>query len=368
MAMAEQAPENRPGSYEELWPPLAARLEVALRARGVSGALRDDVIQETAARLWERWSRVDTGSDVFPLAFTIARNLVTDRARERDCLDLYEIARRPSPEDPYESAVSRIELGRVMKALRSLTPRYRDLLLAEAGWKPDDAREPGGVVTNMARMRARKRLRAALEQAGAAVVLPWRRLRERLFGRGAETRLQFGQVFSGCALEVVLACVLSTVGAGVAAGISDDGAPTPRLRAATLAGALDHRAPSSRAGTPAGRASTPRGETARPASGARAKSGIGGVGLGPLRVPHSRGRGEDSGSFGLWGYDMEGHGEGNVAGEDLTWRYENRYKNPRCVSALEEEEVSTDCSGGEAPRGSAEVGYGDHSQTVEYGN
>lgn len=352
-------------SFEEIWPRLASRLDVALRRRGVGISQRDDLIQETAARLWQRWRAVDAGSDVFPLAFTIARNLATDAARENRKVELRPVVDAPFSDDPHAVASARIELSSVLRMVMCLTPRYRDLLLAEAGLGlyPGEARS---VVTHMARMRARRRLRAMMERAGAAIALPFKRLRDRLSEWSSSARLQAIQCFPTCSLEVVIACVLTLVASGAVGDILDYGEIGGSMSPAAIVGddSPADLSNGSRRGVEwaAGESNgvRPLGE-----DGVRAAAS----GLPPLQdVPHSKGEGEEGGSFGPAGYDLGGEGSATIGDQDLRWRHHHTYRSPRCVRRLGEGEISTDCSGGRPPRGYVEIEHEGSKTRVEYGH
>ena len=356
---------GEPGTYVELWPEIAERLDAALRRRGVPGCLRDDLIQETAARLWERWPILDTGSDVFPLAFTIARNLATDKARDRARCEPREVLGNAAWEDPLEVAAARIELRSVMRALMSLTPRYRDLLLAEAGWAGHPSDETGSVATNMARMRARRRLRALVGRAGAMISWPFSRLRDRASGWNASARVQAGQSLSVYALQVAVACFLTIVGAGVAETIPEGGTSPESLDHTVLA--KDGESPASRTGLARSGKTSPEMRRADRSNGNGDHPTTAPSGLALHGLPGGS-EGEENGSFGLGGYDLGGEGDLGARDHEVEWRHRHRYRSPRCVRSLAEDEVSTDCSGGRAPSGSVELEHGDKETHVDYGD
>lgn len=354
------------GSYEEIWPGVAARLRRALQLRGIPESRCEDLVQETAARLWERWSSFDTRTDVFPLALIIARNLATDAARKDARLELRPIVENPSGDDPPAIALGRMELNRVLQTVMGLTPRYRDLLLAEAGLAADPLDESGGVVTNMARMRARRRLRTIVERTGAVVVLPLRRLKEGVCGWGGAGRFQAGSFVPTWMLEVVIACILTIVGGSaineavnhrpvnVVQGLVRNAAEA-KDRGSLGSGVNRHRLRARGGGAGSGtQVQTGNPEKTEPS-----------LSLGEL--PHSKGGSEEKGSFGAEGYDLQGSGDAEVGDQELKWEHRQRYRTPRCVRRLGEGELSTDCSGGRPPRGSVEVEWEGRKTRVEYG-
>ena len=161
---------QRRSEFETQWPELARRLEFFLSRSGVHGDMRDDVIQDTALRLYGMWMRVENDRSAWPLTKTIALNLVRDASRRRGSVEVeWEIPDVPGPHDVESSGIARIELRRIEKALREMSPAHRSLILEEVGG------EAGAVATSpaaekMMRMRARKRLIALLEKV--SILLP----------------------------------------------------------------------------------------------------------------------------------------------------------------------------------------------------
>ena len=158
-------------AFEEVWPELCARLRKALSARRVPAHVIDDLIQETGLRLFKRWENVDP-TTIWALTNTIALNLIRDEMRKE------EVRRRESNKVGRDNVrsldddvLSRLELRRVEKALLKLSETDRQVLLAEWGGR---VRSVSPAALKMARMRARRRLRAALENVSALLPIPWR--------------------------------------------------------------------------------------------------------------------------------------------------------------------------------------------------
>jgi RNA polymerase sigma factor (sigma-70 family) len=158
-------------AFEEVWPELCARLRRALSARRVPAHVIDDLIQETGLRLFKRWENVDP-TTIWALTNTIALNLIRDEMRKE------EVRRRESNKVSRdnvrtldEDVLSRLELKRVEKALLKLSDADRQVLLAEWGGRVASV-SPAAL--KMARMRARRRLRAVLENVSALLPIPWR--------------------------------------------------------------------------------------------------------------------------------------------------------------------------------------------------
>jgi DNA-directed RNA polymerase specialized sigma24 family protein len=170
------------GSFEQEWRAVMPSLERALARRGVSPWLRDDVMQETALRLYRAWDRVDPERPLLPLAMTIANNVAWDERHRRSLVEVPgEVPDVAAAHDVEELGLARLELQQVRDLMSRLSAPHRSVLLAEVG--DADAPAGGPDATKMLRLRARKKMRSLLEttSAGAFVVaLPkglWRLVR-----------------------------------------------------------------------------------------------------------------------------------------------------------------------------------------------
>ena len=197
------SPEKK-RDFESEWPQLARRLRSFLGRKKVPATKQDDLIQETALRLYKMWDSVDRNRPAWALTVTIALNLLRDeyrRAPHSDlATDLPDIAQNY---DVERAGLARIELGRVKAALAEMSPAHRLVLLAEVGQGPSvvDAGD------KMRRMRARRKLTEILERVSAIFVLPARRIADMA---QAAVGIREG-LFAG------MSCVLCTVlGIGVA--------------------------------------------------------------------------------------------------------------------------------------------------------
>ncbi|MEA2460814.1 MAG: hypothetical protein QOH90_991 [Actinomycetota bacterium] len=162
-------------SFSRAWPDLSRRLRALLAARGVNATSRDDIVQETGLRLVRMWSKIDAESPLWPLAATIAMNLIRDEARKgRDRELIGDIPDVPAGLDVEEAALARLELQRIGRALTKLAPSHRDALLGEV-MREEAPAIPSGGAAKMVRMRARRRLALVLDTlaAWAAGVSRW---------------------------------------------------------------------------------------------------------------------------------------------------------------------------------------------------
>ena len=167
------SPEKK-RDFESEWPLLAKRLKSFLARKNVPATKQDDLIQETALRLYKMWDTVDRNRPAWALTVTIALNLVRDEYRRAPHADVVaELPDIPQNYDVERAGLARVEIGRVRQALAEMSPAHRLVLLAEVG-------HPGVVVdagaAKMRRMRARRKLTEILERVSAILVLPARRL------------------------------------------------------------------------------------------------------------------------------------------------------------------------------------------------
>jgi DNA-directed RNA polymerase specialized sigma24 family protein len=219
-----------------------------LSARGVNASDREDVIQETAARLFVMWDDVDQTRPLWGLAATIALNLVRSEARKRKIhqeIALDATIERESNVDVEGVGLARLELTRVGRAMSHLKADHRDVLLREAMDEPaDDNRS--AAATKMLRMRARRRLHLLLETASVGVGLCCLRAR-RWFD-------QIAPATSGMVAAVALASTMvsaapnAALGGALAAGpvLTRPDASTSRvIREVARAPRLEEMAPSS---------------------------------------------------------------------------------------------------------------------------
>lgn len=191
--------------FATLWPKLVPKLRTMLARAGAPVTDRDDLVQETALRLYRMWPKVDHERGIEPLACRIAMNAWRDQWRrrgDREVLgDVPEVAAGP---DTERVALARIEVHEVSRALGRLRPSTAAVLRVAAADAESDASTEGGTpaALRMARCRARRALQASLRVACAAAVLAVAALRA--LGRPVRTGLATGAVAS-VALVLTLA-------------------------------------------------------------------------------------------------------------------------------------------------------------------
>jgi RNA polymerase sigma factor (sigma-70 family) len=316
--------------------------------------LVEDVVQETGIKLLRAWASIDRDRPVTPFAVTIARNCLRDELRRQSRRPEVALPDEIQLRDDVVTQVSaRIELERVTSLLPRLTPGQRAALLGEVEGTRRGAEAPR---VKMLKMRARRRLRELLAQAGGFVVTRVARVR----GAGGDGG---ARVFADLGLVLQAALLAAIAGSGA---LHVPGLPGPGPRRAIAA------APSTSAERPDGGTPPARGaignETAPTEPGADvphradpllapgAAGGDGGAGVLPrIEPPHSKGHASDGGSFGPEGYDLTGDSDGNVAGHDVAYRYEQRWESPGCVQRLAEGEAPGSCDAPEQPSGYVEV-------------
>jgi DNA-directed RNA polymerase specialized sigma24 family protein len=201
------SPEKK-RDFEAEWPLLARRLRLFLTRKRVPASQQDDLMQETALRLYKMWESVDRSRPAWQLTVTIALNLLRDEYRRADHSDV--VADLPDIANNYDlerAGLARIELGRVRTALAEMSDAHRSVLLAEVGQHYDTS---GPATDKMRRMRARRKLTQILERVSGVLLLPARRLNE------------LGQALFGArdSLAAGASCLVCTVlGVGLAVSV-----------------------------------------------------------------------------------------------------------------------------------------------------
>lgn len=165
--------------FDDEWTVLAPRLSMVLAARGVHAQDREDLLQETALRLYRVWETLEADQPVWPFAVTIALNLWRDQlraavVRQRDVLSANvadAAADVATACDVERTVLARQELAQVGAVMRELEPEQRRLLLANE--EVSTVVAPLRPAERMARMRARRELARLVGRASAALALLW---------------------------------------------------------------------------------------------------------------------------------------------------------------------------------------------------
>jgi RNA polymerase sigma-70 factor (ECF subfamily) len=119
--------------FERYYAPLARYF----RRLGVAEHELDDVLSETFTKAFARVDsfRPEGGRRYVPYLYAIARNLVTDRLRERgrspELTVLEEAFQEPDPHsvEPLEAVLNREELARIRGAMERLNPSDREIII-----------------------------------------------------------------------------------------------------------------------------------------------------------------------------------------------------------------------------------------------
>ena len=167
-------------SFEAEWSTVSRSLHRFLYRRGVPEASREDIVQETALRLWRSWDKIDHSRPLVPLALVVALNLLRTGARRASSHQvlLGAVEDQAGLADTERTCLGRLEMARVGRALSQLPPAYRDILLQEVSDESLSASpSTSSAGAKMMRMRARRRLTSLLEVATAWIGLGVLRLR-----------------------------------------------------------------------------------------------------------------------------------------------------------------------------------------------
>lgn len=174
-------------AFDEAWPDLEIRLRRSLTARAVPAQDRDDVIQETALRVYRVWDSLDPTRSAWPFVVTVAVNFWRDIVRERTgrIAQVQPMATIEVTDhvDVERDVLARQELASVGVAWRALGPEQRRLLLATEEFA--DTVRPLRPAERVARMRVRRQLARAVGRASALIPVMWLRRPGRATGVAA---------------------------------------------------------------------------------------------------------------------------------------------------------------------------------------
>jgi len=172
-------------SVDDLWEHHDYLHAVSRRIVG-DAASADDIVQETYIRALRNLDRLEPGPSLRAWLATVARRCSIDELRRkgRHAVPVDELPERPrrgSALDPLEEIESRASLEAAWDALSGLQPRERRLLWGQVaeGRSIAELAEAEGSTTRAVESvltRARAKLAAAVERAGALVLVPFGRL------------------------------------------------------------------------------------------------------------------------------------------------------------------------------------------------
>jgi hypothetical protein len=157
-----------------VWPEVSHRLAKLLTSRGAARDVVDDVVQEVAARILAHGIVYVDAMDLMRWAVPVALNLLVDNARAAAKVTPVTEDHHSPVSDVADLVAHRDRLGRVLGAVRQLSPADR-AALATPSEAPADRRE--AVKLAVRRHRARRRLLALVDGVAAflGVVGGWLR-------------------------------------------------------------------------------------------------------------------------------------------------------------------------------------------------
>lgn len=188
-------------AFDDVWSEMRDRLARVLAARGVPAQDREDLLQETALRLYRVWDNLDPAQPVWPYAVTIALNLWRDtlRSAATHVREVSPIVAFDNPDDldVERTVIARQELATVGAALRDLAPEQRRLVLETD--ELTNVVRPLRAAERMSRMRVRRELARVVGRASAIAALIWLRRpgRAQAMAAAAFTGALAAGVFSG---------------------------------------------------------------------------------------------------------------------------------------------------------------------------
>lgn len=233
--------------FQRDWPETSRHVDALLVRCRVPEALRDDLVQETALRIFLLGDDVDPDRSVSALAKTIAMNLLRDHVRkEQKLVPIFDLTLAGEVQSVEREVVARDEWRRVSAAVDRLSPAQRAALLATIGLAPAPAGLSAPAI-RILRMRARRRLREildAMSRGRDACALSARELwngfpLRRTIGTHSDHGNQLAQI--GSAVVAVVAASLMSVSSTVSVPptVESPGAGSPNLersRPSTSAG------------------------------------------------------------------------------------------------------------------------------------
>lgn len=154
--------------FEEEWPGISIRLERFLISRAVRSP--EDIVQETAVRMFQAWNRIDHSRPLWPFVSTVAINVARDELRQGKGREvLGDPPEEMASVGTEEATLARLEFQRVCTAMTKLNDGHRRVLLDELTSNTTE-RGRTKAAANMVKLRARRRLTAIVEGMSVALI------------------------------------------------------------------------------------------------------------------------------------------------------------------------------------------------------
>lgn len=172
LSLVEGLRRGDPAAFDEVYDAYRARIFAFLLHLCRHRTLAEDLVDETWLRLVAKAQSLRPDTRLAPWLFTVARNLYWSHRRSalvEETADPGMLSLGPSPASwpsPFDLAAAGELERRVERALSTLTPQHREvlLLIARVGLTPSEAAGVCGVTPEALRQRL-ARARAALADA-----------------------------------------------------------------------------------------------------------------------------------------------------------------------------------------------------------
>lgn len=169
--LLQQSETDRRALFAECWPPAASRVLRMLLALGADRHTAEELVQETAFRVWRSEAPFDSPADLAAYARKVALNLRVALFRRSARLARGEVPVVVAADDPAAEAEARIALGRTLTELAAMADTDRRAILYGVWGDPEGWDSADYKRWKMRRSRAREKLRALVEGAAAVVGL-----------------------------------------------------------------------------------------------------------------------------------------------------------------------------------------------------
>lgn len=179
LARAPQADadaRDRDATFTAAWSEVAPRLEDTLRRWCGDAATREDIVQNTGAKVWAKQVPFCDADDLLPWAVTVARRELIDlrRRASRVTMVTLDVGDLPTAADAATVVEHRLRAESVARQLAKLSPLAREAIAWDVNghepWTRAEQLRWGSLL-----YKARKRLAATVD--GFAGVVAWVRIR-----------------------------------------------------------------------------------------------------------------------------------------------------------------------------------------------